>query len=341
MSSSLSLAQKPLSSSESALIDLTRVLRHDLDQVNALILDRSQSPVELIPQVATHLIASGGKRLRPLLTLASCQVFGYQGEHHIKLATAVEFIHTATLLHDDVVDESGLRRGKKTAHTLWGNETSILVGDFLFAQAFKLMVETQSLQALDTLSSAATTITQGEVKQMMIKNDLSISPAIYQDIITSKTAALFKAACEIGAILTNQPPQVRANMADYGQNLGLLFQITDDILDYFGSADKMGKSLGDDFKEGKVTLPVILTYLGANHTEKEFLQACFEKLNQAPEDFEGIISLMRRKGIYQKCRHQAYIYADKAKEALNAIDSSNPTKDILMTLPDYCLERVG
>lgn len=338
MTAASSLASQQLQSHSSALEELTLLLRQDLDCVNDLILKKSHSSVNLISTLAKHLIASGGKRIRPLLTLASCQLFRYGGDHHINLATAVEFIHTATLLHDDVVDASALRRGKETAHTLWGNEASILVGDFLFSQAFKLMVETGSLAALETLSTAATIIAQGEVKQLMTKCDLSISLQTYEEIIMAKTAELFKAATEIGPILAERPSGEREAMASFGLNLGLLFQVTDDTLDYFGDPEIMGKSPGDDFKEGKVTLPIILTYQHVPPIEQAFLKKCFEDLSQDSEDFDRVLSLMRDKNIDRLCQSQACQYATKAQDALAPFPES-PLKTCLGNLVQYCLER--
>ncbi|TIM81443.1 polyprenyl synthetase family protein, partial [Mesorhizobium sp.] len=235
------------------LIDLTST---DMGRVNKLILSKAGSDVEMIPEIANHLISSGGKRLRPMLTLASAQMFGYSGEGHVKLATSVEFMHTATLLHDDVVDESGMRRGKKTARMIWGNQASVLVGDFLLGQAFRMMVDVGSLEALDILSSAASIIAEGEVMQLAAAKNLETTEDEHFAVIKAKTAALFSAAAEVGPVIAQATRNDRAALRSYGMNLGLAFQLIDDALDYGGTSKDLGKNVGDDFREGKVTLPV-------------------------------------------------------------------------------------
>jgi len=228
----------------------------DMERVNQLILSKAGSDVAMIPEVANHLISSGGKRLRPMLTLASATMFGYSGDHHVKLATAVEFMHTATLLHDDVVDESDLRRGRSTARMIWGNQASVLVGDFLLGQAFRMMVDVGSLEALDVLSTAASVIAEGEVLQLSVAKNMETTEDDYLAVIKSKTAALFSAACEVGPIIAGVSKAERNALRSYGMNLGLAFQLIDDVLDYGGSAHDLGKNVGDDFREGKITLPV-------------------------------------------------------------------------------------
>jgi octaprenyl-diphosphate synthase len=250
-----------------ALLDLTAA---DMAAVNELILSKAGSDVEMIPEIANHLISSGGKRLRPMLTLASAQMFGYSGDKHVKLATSVEFMHTATLLHDDVVDESDLRRGKKTARTIWGNQASVLVGDFLLGQAFRMMVEVGSLDALDILSTAASVIAEGEVWQLAAAKNLETTEDDYLSVIKAKTAALFSAAAEVGPVIASASKAERNALRSYGVNLGLAFQLVDDALDYGGSAKELGKNTGDDFREGKVTLPVILAYRRGTAEDREF-----------------------------------------------------------------------
>lgn len=319
---------------------LTQYLQNDLDKVNTLILKRSQSPVELVATLAKHLIAAGGKRIRPLLTLACAKLFEYQGSDHIKLATAVEFIHTATLLHDDVVDDSELRRGRKTANNLWGNEASVLVGDFLFSQAFKLMVETQSLGALDALSSASSVIAEGEVKQLLAMGKLDTSLETYFKIIEAKTAELFKASCKVGSLLCNQPEAILIALGDYGRNLGMMFQITDDILDYFGSTEVMGKSIGNDFKEGKITLPLILLYNSASRERKLYLKTCFSDQVDRCYHFEQVSAMMHEENILDKALEIVEEYGDQARKALSLAPSSSLSL-LLGGLVDYCFARVS
>ncbi|NJM93119.1 MAG: polyprenyl synthetase family protein, partial [Rhodospirillaceae bacterium] len=230
-----------------------------------------QSPVALIPQLAGHIIAAGGKRLRPMLTLAAAQICGYQGLGHIRLATAVEFIHTATLLHDDVVDESDLRRGETSANVLWGNKASVLVGDFLFSRAFQLMVADGSLRILEILCGASAKIAEGEVLQLMTSNDTATTEQAYLEVIKGKTAILFSAACEVGAVLADRPKREQESLASFGLNLGIAFQLIDDALDYSAKQEALGKKIGDDFREGKITLPVILAFLRGEETEREFV----------------------------------------------------------------------
>ena len=245
---------------KASITPLMQLVESDMKRVNSLILSKTGSEVEMIPEVAKHLIDSGGKRLRPMITLAAAQMCGYEGDGHITLASSVEFMHTATLLHDDVVDESDMRRGKLAARMLWGNEASVLVGDFLLGQAFRMMVEVGSLQALDVLSHAATVIAEGEVLQLQTSKNLDTTEDEYLEVIRSKTAALFAAAAEVGPIISNASPAIINGLRSYGNNLGLAFQLIDDALDYGGNAGDLGKNTGDDFREGKVTLPVLLAY---------------------------------------------------------------------------------
>ncbi|EIM78285.1 polyprenyl synthetase [Nitratireductor aquibiodomus RA22] len=253
----MNLDGKRGAASVASLMDLTA---DEMARVNELILSKAGSDVELIPELAKHLIDSGGKRLRPMVTLAAAQMFDYEGEGHVKLATSVEFMHTATLLHDDVVDESDLRRGRKTARMIWGNQASVLVGDFLLGQAFRMMVEVGSLDALDILSTAASVIAEGEVLQLSVAKNLETTEDEYLAVIKAKTAALFSAAAEVGPVVAGATRNDRAALRSYGTNLGLAFQLVDDALDYGGKSSDLGKNVGDDFREGKVTLPVILSY---------------------------------------------------------------------------------
>src|SRR5947208_4442465 len=241
-----------------------------MERVNAVILSRTGSDVAMIPEVANHLIASGGKRLRPMLTLAMARLVGYRGDGHVKLAASVEFMHTATLLHDDVVDESEMRRGRLAARMLWGNEASVLVGDFLLGQAFKMMVEVGSLRALEILSTAAAIIAEGEVAQLAAAKNTATTEDEYLAVIRAKTAELFAAACEVGPALHARPKHEQSACRSFGMNLGIAFQLVDDALDYGGKPAKLGKNVGDDFREGKITLPVVLSYRRGSEDERAF-----------------------------------------------------------------------
>ena len=256
--------------SQGGIEPLVGLTRADMERVNAMILSRTGSEVTMIPEVANHLISSGGKRLRPMLTLATAALCGYRGEGHVKLAASVEFMHTATLLHDDVVDESDMRRGKAAARMLWGNEASVLVGDFLLGQAFKMMVEVGSLRALDILSTAAAVIAEGEVMQLAAAKNTETTEDEYLAVIRGKTAELFAAACEVGPVIAGSSKGEAAACRSYGLNLGIAFQLVDDALDYGGSAGQLGKNVGDDFREGKITLPVVLSFRRGNEEERAF-----------------------------------------------------------------------
>src|SRR5689334_14729225 len=263
-------------------------------RVNQTILSRTGSDVTMIPEIANHLIDSGGKRMRPILTLATAGLCGYSGEGHIKLAAAVEFMHTATLLHDDVVDESDLRRGRPAARKLWGNEASVLVGDFLLGQAFKMMVEVGSLRALDILSNAAAIIAEGEVMQLGAAKNTATTEDEYLAVIRAKTAELFAAACEVGPVLTNRPKAEIAACRSFGTNLGIAFQLVDDVLDYGGKAVKLGKNIGDDFGEGKITLPVVLAFRRGNDAERAFWVQALERGEIGDGDLEHAVGLMSK-----------------------------------------------
>ena len=278
---------------ESGIDGLLALVTADMDRVNQTILSRAASDVSMIPEVANHLISSGGKRLRPMLTLAAAGLCGYTGAGHIKLAASVEFMHTATLLHDDVVDESDMRRGKLAARMLWGNEASVLVGDFLLGQAFKMMVEVGSLPCLDVLSSAAAVIAEGEVMQLSAAKDTETSEDDYLAVIRAKTAALFGAASEVGALLGQRPKPEIAACRGYGLNLGIAFQLIDDALDYGGTSAKLGKNVGDDFREGKITLPVVLSFRRGSQKQREFWRRTLEQGAIAEGDLETAITTLR------------------------------------------------
>ena len=272
---------------------LVRLTRGAMERVNEIILARAGSDVAMIPEVARHLIASGGKRLRPMLTIAAAEMCGYDGEGHVKLAASVEFMHTATLLHDDVVDESELRRGKLAARMVWGNQASVLVGDFLLGQAFKMMVEVGSLDALDILSHAASVIAEGEVMQLAAAKNTATTEDEYLAVISAKTAALFSAAAEVGPAIRGRDRAARAAFRSYGSNLGLAFQLIDDALDYGGSSAELGKHVGDDFREGKITLPVVLSYRRGSDADRAFWTRVLVEGTIAEGDFEHAVKLMR------------------------------------------------
>jgi octaprenyl-diphosphate synthase len=320
-----------------ALIALTRA---DMGRVNELILSKAGSDVEMIPEVANHLISSGGKRLRPMLTLAAAQMFGYQGDGHVKLATSVEFMHTATLLHDDVVDESDLRRGKRTARMIWGNQASVLVGDFLLGQAFRMMVEVGSLDALDILSTAASIIAEGEVMQLGVAKNLETTEDDYLAVIKAKTAALFSAAAEVGPIVAGASKTDRAALRSYGINLGLAFQLIDDALDYGGDSKNLGKNVGDDFREGKVTLPVILSYRRGSAEEREFWKAAIENDHTDDESLDRARGLMTKHGAIGDTIGRARHFGEIARDALAPLKQT-PQKQAMLDVIDFCISRVS
>lgn len=317
---------------------LAALVADDMQAVNALIIDRMQSQVSLIPQLAGHLVAAGGKRIRPMLTLAAARMCGYSGPRHIGLATCVEFIHTATLLHDDVVDESDLRRGLASANSVWGNKSSVLVGDFLFSRAFELMVEDGSLAVLAILSRASSIIAEGEVMQLMTTNDTSTTEGAYLDVIRAKTAELFSAACRIGAVVADRPKGEELALEAYGMNLGIAFQLIDDVLDYAAVQAKLGKTVGDDFREGKITLPIVLAFAQGDESEKTFWRRTLEELDQKPDDLDRAMDLLHRHNALTGTVDRARQYG---ADALAALDSFGPCpeKDSFIELVDFCIER--
>jgi octaprenyl-diphosphate synthase len=321
-----------------SLDGLIALLRADLDRVNVLILERMQSPVALIPQLAGHIIAAGGKRLRPMLTLAAARLCGYRGERHVALAAAVEFIHTATLLHDDVVDASDLRRGLATANAVWGNKSSVLVGDFLFSRAFQLMVEDGSLRVLAILSEASAVIAEGEVLQLVTSNDTETSEKAYLDVIEAKTAQLFAAAARVGAVLAERPAAEEAAIESYGRNLGIAFQLVDDMLDYAAHQAELGKTVGDDFREGKITLPVVLALRQATDAERAFWRRTLEDLDQREGDLDQAIEIMTRHGTLAATLERARHYAAAARRALAGF-RDGPERRALDEVIDFCLAR--
>jgi octaprenyl-diphosphate synthase len=321
-----------------ALDKLTVLVADDLKACNALIIDRMQSPVELIPQLAGYIIAAGGKRLRPVLTLASSRLCGYEGDRHQALAACVEFIHTATLLHDDVVDESDLRRGLASANAVFGNKASVLVGDFLFSRAFQLMVEDGSLDVLRILSHASAVIAEGEVLQLATSNDTSTSEQAYLDVIQAKTAELFAAACQIGAVVAARPAVEEDALFAYGLNLGIAFQLVDDVLDYSALQARLGKTVGDDFREGKITLPVILAYRRGSDEERVFWNRTLEEMEQGEDDLDKAIALMIQHGALRDTVERARHYGAIARDALGLFPDG-PEKAALLDVIDFVIDR--
>lgn len=321
---------------------LVRLAARDMATVDALILDRMQSQVPVIPLLAEHLISAGGKRLRPLLTLAAARASGATGDitASVKLAAAVEFIHTATLLHDDVVDSSELRRGKVAAHLIWGAPASVLVGDFLFARAFELMVEAGSMQALEILARASRVIAEGEVLQLTRAHDLNLHQDMYLEIIKAKTAELFAAAAEAGAVSAGASPEQCLALRKYGQDLGVAFQLVDDSLDYSGVSKDLGKNPGDDFREGKATLPLLLAIARTGAAEKAFWDRAVARLEQADGDFERARDLITGVGALDATLDLAADYAGKAKGELAEFPAGNSWRPALEDLADFAVSRL-
>lgn len=321
-----------------SLDSLLNKTAQDMGRINELILTEAHSSVDMIPKLAKHLIDSGGKRIRPMLTCAAARLCDYKGLDHIPLATSIEFLHTATLLHDDVVDESDMRRGKKAARILWGNQASVLVGDYLLGQSFKIMVSVGSLEALKILSNASAIIAEGEVMQLAVTNNPTISEAEYMSVINSKTAALFVAAAELGAVVSDRPENERQALKDFGENLGIVFQLVDDALDYHGDASKLGKDVGDDFRDGKITLPVILAYQQGTKEEQEFWQRTLGEGKIEDSDLETAIKLTDKYGTIQETMKRASDYGEKAKQSLSLFPN-NEWNEALQDVIQFCIER--
>ncbi len=332
----------------SPIENLLAMAKDDMANVDSIIIERMQSSVGMIPDLAEHLVGAGGKRLRPLLTIAAAHLCKYAGEHHYKLAAAVEFIHSATLLHDDVVDLSAKRRGKKAANLIWGNAPSILVGDFLFARSFNLMVETNSIKALGILSTASSVIAEGEVQQLAGLRDVEMSTETYMQVIGAKTAALFAAAAEVSAVISKSDAPKQSALRTYGQELGLAFQLVDDVLDYGGYEITLGKSIGDDFREGKMTLPVILAYKnavrGANKTAMAFWQRVIVEHKQTEVDLEIATNYLMQVNALETTLDAARQHIQNAKSALDVFENDDeikPWKTALIRLADFVVSRVS
>jgi octaprenyl-diphosphate synthase len=321
-----------------SLSALAHLVADDLKAVNQVVVQRLDSSVELIPQLAGYIIAAGGKRLRPMLTLASARMCGYQGHRHIALAACIEFIHTATLLHDDVVDESDLRRGRDSANAVWGNQASVLVGDFLFSRAFELMVEDGSLEVLGILSKCLVIVSEGEVAQLVTANDTETSETAYLDVIASKTAQLFASACRLGALVAGRPKIEEEGLDTFGQNLGVAFQLIDDVLDFSAKQATLGKAIGDDFRDGKVTLPVVLAFHRGNGVERAFWRRTIEELDQNEGDLDHAIGLLRKHNALADTVERARHYGAIAKDALGIFDAS-AEQEVLSGLIDFCICR--
>ena len=317
---------------------MTALVAADMNGVNAVILDRMQSKVALIPELAGHLIAGGGKRMRPMLTLACANLLGYTGTRHYKLAAAVEFIHTATLLHDDVVDGSGMRRGKRTANLIWGNPASVLVGDFLFSRAFELMVEDGSLRVLRILSHASAVIAEGEVEQLTAQRRIETGEEQYLEIIGAKTAALFAAACRVAPVVAEASDEAELALESYGRNLGIAFQLTDDVIDYASDEATMGKGVGDDFRDGKMTLPVILAYARGDAEDREFWKEAMSGNRSSDEDLAHAISLMRATDALSDAVEHARHYGRRAIDSLAGFPS-NKAKSALVEAVEFAISR--
>ena len=319
---------------------LANIFIDDMEAVNKLIKQRMASKAApRIPEVTAHLIDAGGKRLRPMLTLAAAKMCGNKTPYHIHLAATVEFIHTATLLHDDVVDESQHRRGRPTANLLWDNQSSVLVGDYLFSRSFQLMVETGNLRVLDILANASATIAEGEVLQLTVAQNLNTSEDTYLKVVRGKTAALFGAACKVGGVISSADEKIIDALAAYGDALGISFQITDDLLDYAGESSDLGKSVGDDFRERKMSLPLIKVLTQADQKEKDFWIRTIEKGEQQDGDLDYALELMIKHDALEATRRDAFYWANKAKQAMNTLPESE-IRNTLMDLPDYVVRRI-
>lgn len=320
---------------------LGRYLADDMAAVNDLIRVRMASRhAPRIPEVTAHLVEAGGKRLRPMLTLAAARLCGYDGPFHVHLAATVEFIHTATLLHDDVVDESAQRRGRPTANLLWDNKSSVLVGDYLFSRSFQLMVETGSIRVLDILANASATIAEGEVLQLTAAQDLRTDESIYLQIVRGKTAALFSAATQVGGVIAGVEDKAEQALYDYGDALGICFQIADDLLDYGGDTKATGKNIGDDFRERKLTLPVIKAVARADEDERAFWKRTIEKGDQREGDLDHALGLLAKHDAMEDARADALEWADKAKRALDVLPD-HELRGMLRDLADYVVARIN
>ena len=323
---------------EPSLDPLISLVAGGMNQVNSVILNRMNSTVPLIPKLAGHLISGGGKRMRPMLTLASAKLLDYPGDRHYKLAATVEFIHTATLLHDDVVDGSDLRRGRKTANNVWGNPASVLVGDFLFSRAFELMVEDGSLKVLKILSGASAVIAEGEVNQLTAQGRIDTTEERYLDIIGAKTAALFAAACRVAAAVAERDEATELALDSFGRNLGIAFQLVDDAIDYVSDAETMGKGVGDDFRDGKMTLPVILANARGSEADRAFWKDAIEGRRISDDDLSHAKTLLTKTGAVESTLERARHYGQRAIDALGPFPPSS-AKAALTEAVEFAIAR--
>ena len=318
---------------------MMNLIEDDLKLVNSFMITQIKSEVPLIPLLSKYLVNSGGKRIRAALTILFTKLFGYNyGTRHISLSACIELIHMASLLHDDVIDESYLRRGKKTANKIWGNKASVLVGDFIFTKAFQIMVEDQDLKVLQNLSSASKYLAQGEVLQLSLKNNLDIDAEKYFKVIKDKTAKLFSSSAMVGGIISKRPEKTITKLDKFGNNLGIAFQLLDDALDYERLGNNTGKNIGDDFKEGKVTLPVLLALKKANSSEKDFWKRVIEDLDQEKNDFKKAQSLLQKYSCISETKTIAREYARRAEEILKAFPQ-NIYNDALTELTKFVCTR--
>ena len=335
------LEQEAASEGEAAgtsLDDLHGLVADDLRAVNGVILDNMKSPVMLISELAAHIVVAGGKRLRPMLTLGASRLCGYAGKRHIDLAACIEFIHTATLLHDDVVDDSALRRGAATANAVWGNKPSVLVGDFLFSRAFQISVADGSLRVLDVLADTAATLAEGEVMQLTTSNDTETGETAYLQVITAKTAALFAAACQLGAIVAERSAGEEEALRNFGLSLGIAYQLVDDALDYSAREAELGKNVGDDFRDGKITLPIVLAFRRGDDAERAFWRRTMEEDEQEDGDFSRAMTLLTRHGAIGESVERARRYGAMARDSLDQFPTC-AAKSALLSVVDFCIDR--
>ena len=312
----------------------------EIEKVDQFIKEKLSSHVELIGEMSSHLMKSGGKRLRPLLTIASSGLFNYQGDRHIKLAACVELIHNATLLHDDVIDKSEFRRGKKTTNNIWGNKNSILAGDYLLSRCFEIMVEDGSLEVLKLLSSVSSEIAQGEILQLQHEKEIETIEKTYLEIIESKTSSLFGAAMRVGGCINEKNKNEKEALSSYGINLGICFQITDDILDYYSDTANFGKVVGNDFYEGKVTLPIIILYQKSSEEERIKIKKIFDNEERSKEELNFILSMLTKYNIIAACKKRAEYFSNVASDALNIFPETKIRKN-LQDLSFYIVNRIS
>lgn len=323
----------------SQIIKINNILQNDMSLVNKIIMEKMQSDVPLITTIGSYIINAGGKRIRPILTLMGAKIFNYSGDYHLLLAACIEFIHTATLLHDDIVDENHTRRGLPTSNSIWSNQSCILVGDYLFSKSFELMVEANSLEILKMLSQSSSTIASGEVLQLSNLNNINLTIDEYIRIIFSKTASLFSASTKVGAILCNKNDEYKIAMENYGSNLGLAFQIFDDILDYSSTQQELGKEIGVDFNEGKVTLPIIFLLQSATNEEKENITNIFQSQQSHTNELIFILNLLKKYNIYEKCHILAKKYAQNAIDSINIIPDDGIYKQLFIDMAISSINR--